>query len=74
MTRDTGVASESVLNIDEDGDGKYDLKLRAEENGYGEEVKIAEWIYYAVIGAGTLIVIDIIIVIILKKKRKNKVR
>ncbi len=69
-----GVAAESVLNIDEDGDGKYDLKLRAEENGYGEEVKIAEWVYYAVIGAGTLIVIDIIIVIMLKKKRKNKVR
>ena len=33
------VSEESVLNIDEDGDGNYDLKLRADENGFGEEVK-----------------------------------
>lgn len=70
------VSPESILNIDEDGDGKYDLKLRAEENGYGEEVKIPEWIIYAMIGAGTLILVDILLLIILKlgKKKKRKVR
>ncbi len=31
------IADESVLNIDEDGDGKYDLKLRATKNSYGEK-------------------------------------
>ena len=34
-----------MLNIDEDGDGKYDLKLQAGVNGYGEEVKIDRGIY-----------------------------
>lgn len=33
------IADESVLNIDEDGDGKYDLKLRATKNSYGEKVE-----------------------------------
>ena len=44
-----------MLNIDEDGDGKYDLKLQAGVNGYGEEVKIDRGIYiilaYAFISA-----------------------
>ena len=31
------ISKTSVLNIDENGDGKCDLKLRAKENGYGEE-------------------------------------
>ena len=70
------MSPESILNIDEDGDGKYDLKLRAEENGHGEEVKIPEWIIYAMIGAGTLILVDILLLMILKlgKKKKRKVR
>ena len=50
------VSDESVLNIDENGDGKYDVKLRAEENGYGEEVKhlsgfmwvsLEEWYFWS---------------------------
>lgn len=63
------VSSSSVLNIDEDGDGKYDLKMRAEENGYGEEVKIPDWIWYAVIAVVVFILIDIIAIIILKRKK-----
>ena len=38
----------TLLNIDEDGDGKYDLKLQAGVNGYGEEVKIDRGIYIIV--------------------------
>ncbi len=67
------VSSESILNIDEDGDGKYDLKLKAEANGYGEEVKIPEWIFIVIGLAVTMIIIDIFILIILKKC-KNKRR
>jgi uncharacterized protein YegL len=33
------VSSESILKIDSDGDGRYDQKLRAEANGYGEIIK-----------------------------------
>lgn len=67
-----GVSSESVLNIDEDGDGKYDKKLRAKENGYGEEIKTPKWIYAAIGLAFALIFVDIIIIKI-RKKRKEKI-
>ena len=65
------VFSESIFNIDENGDGTYDLRLRAEKNGYGEEIKITEWILYAIIDAGILVTIDIIILVVLRKKKKK---
>ena len=66
------ISPESILYIDENGDGKYDLKLRAVKNGYGEEVKLPQWIIYAVGGAGILILINVIIIIIkVRKKRKG---
>lgn len=66
-------SDESVLKIDEDGDGKYDLKLSAEENGYGKEVKTRTWIYI-VIGSGVLLlIIDLFITLKMRKKRKGKV-
>lgn len=69
------VSPKSILNIDEDGDGEYDLKLCAEENGYGQEVKTAQWVYIALIAAGALIVTDALILIIWKiYKNKRKVR
>lgn len=64
------VSKTSVLNIDEDGDGRYDLKLSAEENGYGEEVKNSILIYASVI-CGVLLVI-VILVKTKSKKRRNK--
>lgn len=64
------VSKESVLNIDKDGDGKYDLKLRAEENGYGEEVKSSFLIYAITAGAGVLLLL--IIILIVRMNRKNK--
>lgn len=63
------VSDESVLNIDENGDGKYDVKLRAEENGYGEEVKTPVWIYVGIAGGAVLLVIIVLAVV---KVRKNK--
>lgn len=65
------VSSNSTLNIDEDGDGKYDLKLRAVENGYGEEIKNPDWIRYAIAAACILIFSDIVIIIVIRM-RKNK--
>lgn len=63
------VSDESVLNIDENGDGKYDVKLRAKENGYGEEVKTSVWIYVGIAGGAVLLVIIVLAVV---KVRKNK--
>lgn len=64
------VSKESVLNIDEDGDGKYDLKLRAEENGYGEEVEKSILIYIVAVSGAVLLLL--IVILIVRKNRKNK--
>lgn len=64
------VSKESVLNIDEDGDGKYDLKLRAEENGYGEEVEESILIYVVAVSGAVLLLM--IVILIVRKSRKNK--
>ena len=65
------VSDESVLNIDEDGDGKYDLRLRAEENGYGEEIKTPVW-FYVGIGGGMVLLIIVISVIVKIRRSKKK--
>lgn len=64
------VSKESVLNIDEDGDGKYELKLRAEENGYGEEVEKSILIYVVAVSGAVLLLL--IVILIVRKSRKNK--
>lgn len=64
------VSNESILNIDQDGDGKYDLRLRAGENGYGEEFS-SHWLIYAAAGGAVLLLLIIILLIIIKK-RTNK--
>lgn len=64
------VSEESVLNIDEDGDGSYDLKLRAGENGYGEKVKQVSWLYIAI--GGTVIILAVVLIIVLKVRKKRK--
>lgn len=65
------VSDESVLNIDENGDGKYDVKLRAEENGYGEEVKTPVWIYVGIAGGAVLLVIIVLAVVKVHKNKKK---
>lgn len=64
-------SDDSTLNIDQDGDGKYDLKLRAEENGYGEEIVTSDWIIYVVIGAVIFIMLDIVVIVIYAKRKKK---
>lgn len=65
------VSDESVLNIDEDGDGKYDLKLRAEENGYGEEIKRPVWFYLGIGGGTVLLMIAVLVVVKIRKSKKK---
>ena len=68
-------SKESTLNIDENGDGKYDLRLRAGENGYGEEIK-QDYLVYIIIGGCTvlLLVIGIITAHKVRTKEKGKVK
>lgn len=71
---DTVAASsdDSTLNIDEDGDGKYDIRLRAEANGYGEEVATSYGIIYVIIGAAVFIILDIVAIVIYTKSKKRR--
>lgn len=73
-TRIDTVASDSgntILNIDKDGDGKYDIRFRAKENGYGEELAVLGWITYVIIGAVIFILLDIVVISIYKKKKRK---
>lgn len=67
------VSKTSVLNIDENGDGKYDLKLRAEENGYGEEVDDF-LVVYAAIAGGVFLLLVIVARIARNNRKKKKVK
>lgn len=62
-------AEESTLNIDEDGDGKYDRRLRAEENGYGEEVRIVPWASIIVVSGGAAAALVGVLVIVHKVRK-----
>lgn len=57
----------TLLEIDEDGDGKYDLRYKAKENGRGEIVKTSYvWI---IVGSVSLIAIIITSIVVIKKKK-----
>lgn len=65
------VSDNSVLNVDEDGDGKYDLVYKAEANGYGEIVDYS-YILYIVIGSVSVIALLILVLLIRSKIKKRK--
>ena len=67
------VSDTSTLNVDEDGDGRYDIKYRATENGRGREVH-SSWKAYTAAAAllFAVIVIPITIVIIIKRKNRKE--
>lgn len=71
---DTVAAPEetSILNIDQDGDGKYDLKLRAEKNGYGEAVKTHYLLYIIIGGSVVFVLLSSIVVYKIRKRRKAR--
>lgn len=65
------VSDESILNVDEDGDGKYDIIYKAEANGYGKIVDYS-YVIYIVIGAVSVITLFVIVLIIRSKIKKRK--
>lgn len=64
----------TVLNVDEDGDGKYDLKFRAGENELGKLVDYTYIIYIVCGVVGAIAVIVVVVKIKNKLKRRNKRR
>ena len=67
----TEYSERTVLNVDEDGDGKYDLKFRAGVNGNGELVDYS-YIIYIVAGTVGVLIVLIAAVVIRKKIKKRK--
>ena len=62
----------TILNVDENGDGKYDLKYKATENAEGELVNDTYLVYiYIAVGVFVLTLI-VIAVIIIRKYIKSK--
>lgn len=67
------VADESVLKVDTDGDGKYDLAYRAGQNEYARQTKVIDWLLVGVIGAGAAALL-IVVLVVIRKIKKRKVR
>ena len=62
----------TVLKVDEDGDGKYDLKYKAGANERGEIVDYS-YIFYIAISAVGIAAVLIVFLVIKKRKRKRGV-
>lgn len=60
----------TVLYVDEDGDGEYDLKYSATKNQYGELVEDT-YTVYIVIGVVALVIIAAVVIVVLVKKRSR---
>lgn len=55
-------SNETVIKVDEDGDGRYDIKYRAKEFGYGRKVNNNTFLYWSVaVGAVSLLLIGLVI-------------
>ena len=62
-------SGDTFLNVDEDGDGRYDLRYRAGANGVGE---IVDYTYLIFIAAGAAAVLVILITILGKRRNIKK--
>ena len=60
----------TVLNVDKNGDGKYDEKYRAKENGRGKIVDYT-YLYYIAGGVTALILLFMVVMIIKRKFQKD---
>ncbi len=65
-----GNTSSTTLNVDSDGDGKYDLKYKAKANSEGEIVDYS-YIRYIIYITGVLIILLILYIQIKRWKRKS---
>lgn len=70
------VSDKTVLNVDEDGDGKYDLTYEARANERGKIVDNSFIINLILILAGVLVLLILILIIYKKiqKSKRNKLR
>lgn len=70
------VSDKTVLNVDEDGDGKYDLTYEARANERGKIVDNSFIINLILILAGVLVLLLLILIIYKKiqKSKRNKLR
>lgn len=66
------VSDTSVLNLDEDGDGKYDVIYQAGENECGKEVAVFNWTYILTGVSGAALLILVVIVVSVKKSHSKK--
>lgn len=78
ITKDTvidtvaAVSDSTLLKIDEDGDGRYDLRLRAEENGTGEEVRNYIPVFIGIAAALAVVITAAILIRTYNKKKKER--
>lgn len=70
------VSDKTVLNVDEDGDGKYDLTYEARANERGKIIDNSFIIYLILILFGVLVLLILILIIYKKiqKTKRNKLR
>lgn len=65
---------DTVLKVDEDGDGKYELTYKAGENEKGQIVDYT-FIFYVAVGAGVLVILlSVLLVRYRVRRRREKVK
>ena len=67
------VSDQSVLKVDTDGDGRFDLAYRAGQNEHAQQTKVIPWLTVALVAAG-VVVLAVVLVVVLQKNKKRKVR
>lgn len=67
------VSEKTVLNVDEDGDGRYDITYEAGKNENGQIVDYS-YIIYILVGLVGFLILLILILVISQKIKKNKQR
>lgn len=67
------VSDQSVLKVDTDGDGRFDIAYRAGQNEHAQQTKVIPWLMVALVAAGA-VVLTVVLVVVLQKNKKRKVR
>ena len=65
---------DTVLNVDEDGDGRYDLRYRAGINEKGKIVDHTFVIYIAAGAAGVVIILIMVLAVRMRKKHRDTMK
>ncbi len=65
------VSDSTMLKVDEDGDGKYDIRYKAKANEYGKEVNYT-FIIYTVLSLVAVLLLLILILVVYKKVKNRR--